>query len=90
MAGLHRRMHGETKAVRAEKAGLTIGQLRVAEARGAMTPETAQKLLDVCGYAAHPFAQPHLDRGLRGQADHAAAERKGREAVLNELAGVIS
>lgn len=89
MAALHRRLHGEAMVERAHRAGLRLGQLRIAESRGAMTPATAQKLLTVCGYEAGPFAQPHLARGLRGQAEHEAAARKGRIARVNELAGIL-
>lgn len=89
MAALHRELHGQTIIHRAFDAGLTTGQVRAAEDRGAMTPATAQKLLDICGYEAGPFAQPHLDKGLRGAPEHEAAARKGRIARVNQLADIL-
>lgn len=89
MAGLHRCLHGQGIIDRAHRTGITTSQLRAAEERGVMSHDTAQKLLSVCGYEAGPFAQPHLDKGLRGKADHAAAERLGRIACVNELADIL-
>lgn len=89
MAALHRALHGQGLIERAHVAGLTTSQLRIAEERGVMSPDTAQKLLDVCGYEAGPFTGKHLENGLRGKADHEAAARRGRIARVNELADIL-
>lgn len=85
MAAIHRLVRGESFHDRAIRAGLTTGQLYMAELGLCMSVATADKLLSVCGYHRAPFTRRFFGPVLDGLDRCATANsREAQRVALQE------